>query len=226
MDWAPESPDGARGDNCGHPAVISGPGVRRGKRFRYPATIMDIRPTVNSLFGASAARMNGVVLSDALMMPADNGPHILDAGRKNLEPMARALAVQSAAGSGQRPAYNGIIRIESSTSVFPPGPGATPDTAMTFCWPAHSGHLPSPRTCDGTSTSLSMETSTSFSCLQSKTVCTRVTTLPSPSLMVKPTRLSMWEANAASRAYYHCPRGRCLAPSSTHGADECRWKRH
>ncbi len=51
------------------PLVMAGPGVRPGATSTFPARLMDIAPTVLTLFGLAPSRMDGIVLSDALLHP-------------------------------------------------------------------------------------------------------------------------------------------------------------
>ena len=52
------------------PLVIAGPGVKSGVVSNFPARLMDVAPTVLTLLGIEPARMDGVVLADALAKPS------------------------------------------------------------------------------------------------------------------------------------------------------------
>lgn len=49
------------------PLVIAGPGVKQGVELDFPARLMDVAPTVLTLLGIEPARMDGIVLSEALL---------------------------------------------------------------------------------------------------------------------------------------------------------------
>jgi hypothetical protein len=51
------------------PLIISGPGVKAGYLSHYPARLVDIAPTVETLFGIQPQREDGVPLADAMIRP-------------------------------------------------------------------------------------------------------------------------------------------------------------
>jgi hypothetical protein len=51
------------------PLVIAGPGVRPNYHSPFPARLMDVAPTVLALLGIQSGQMDGVALSDALLLP-------------------------------------------------------------------------------------------------------------------------------------------------------------
>ncbi len=60
---------GLQWDNQHVPLIIAGHGVNQGVVSSFPARLVDIAPTVESLLGLTPPRVDGVVLADALIEP-------------------------------------------------------------------------------------------------------------------------------------------------------------
>jgi arylsulfatase A-like enzyme len=73
------------------PMVISGPGVKKNEQSDYPARLVDIAPTILKLFNIESERMDGVVLSDALLNSEGNDQLKQELMKKYLEPLIKAL---------------------------------------------------------------------------------------------------------------------------------------
>jgi len=58
-------------DNQHIPLIISGPGIKKGIASSFPARLVDIAPTVLAAMGLKPEKMDGIVLADALVTPAD-----------------------------------------------------------------------------------------------------------------------------------------------------------
>ncbi|MGH2448661.1 MAG: alkaline phosphatase family protein [Chloroflexota bacterium] len=48
---------------------LAGPGIKSGYRSSYPARLVDVAPTIESLLGATPSRQDGVPLADAMTSP-------------------------------------------------------------------------------------------------------------------------------------------------------------
>jgi hypothetical protein len=79
------------------PLVIAGPGVKPGVQLDFPARLMDVAPTVLALLGLEPARMDGVVLADALVRPTTPHQRAFDDIAPHLTAWQRALVAQSEA---------------------------------------------------------------------------------------------------------------------------------
>ncbi len=77
------------------PLMLSGPGVRRGFRSDYPATIYDISPTILSLLGAASTGMDGVPLADSILSPAPSEQDAQSVQRGKFTPLVQALKAES-----------------------------------------------------------------------------------------------------------------------------------
>jgi arylsulfatase A-like enzyme len=74
------------------PLVVSGPGIRRGVASSAPARLVDIAPTILAAMGLPrAARMDGVVLADALVAPSPSQLAEQGASDASLGPLRDAL---------------------------------------------------------------------------------------------------------------------------------------
>jgi arylsulfatase A-like enzyme len=73
------------------PMIISGPGIKKDAQSDYPARIVDIAPTILKLFSIEPDKMDGIVLSDALITPDENGQMKQELMKKYLEPMIKAI---------------------------------------------------------------------------------------------------------------------------------------
>jgi arylsulfatase A-like enzyme len=79
------------------PLVIAGPGVRQGKESSFPARLMDVAPTALTLLGIEPARMDGVVLADALAAPTAAARDVQDALAPSLTAHQQAIIARSKA---------------------------------------------------------------------------------------------------------------------------------
>jgi arylsulfatase A-like enzyme len=77
------------------PLILSGPGVRRGVLSHYPASLIDIAPTVLHLLGASSQGMDGIDLADAMLQPSDADVTEQAKRGQELTPLVDALVRQS-----------------------------------------------------------------------------------------------------------------------------------
>jgi len=77
------------------PLMLSGPGVRRGFRSDYPATLYDVSPTILSLLGAASTGMDGVPLADSILSPAPSEQDAQSAQGAALTPLVQALKAES-----------------------------------------------------------------------------------------------------------------------------------
>jgi arylsulfatase A-like enzyme len=73
------------------PMIISGPGIKKAAQSDYPARLVDIAPTILRLFNVESGKMDGIVLSDALIDPDENEQMKQELMKKYLEPMIKAL---------------------------------------------------------------------------------------------------------------------------------------
>jgi len=60
---------GLQWDDQHIPLIIAGHGVNRGVVSRFPARLVDIAPTIESMLGLTPPRVDGIVLADALIEP-------------------------------------------------------------------------------------------------------------------------------------------------------------
>jgi arylsulfatase A-like enzyme len=67
---------GRKGDHGGAswgaqhiPLVLMGPGIRQAYRSDYPARLVDIAPTVETLLGIAPQHQDGVPLADSMLHP-------------------------------------------------------------------------------------------------------------------------------------------------------------
>ena len=49
--------------------ILAGPGIKKGYVSTYPARLVDIAPTVETLLGAAPQHQDGMPLADALVNP-------------------------------------------------------------------------------------------------------------------------------------------------------------
>jgi len=77
------------------PLIIAGPGVRRGVKSPYPATIYDIAPTILSLLGVQPVGMDGIVLANALVYPSELAIETQAERGAMLAPLVRTLMQRS-----------------------------------------------------------------------------------------------------------------------------------
>jgi hypothetical protein len=49
--------------------ILSGPGVRSGYTSAYPARLVDVAPTMETLLGITPAQQDGIPLADAMTSP-------------------------------------------------------------------------------------------------------------------------------------------------------------
>jgi arylsulfatase A-like enzyme len=73
------------------PMIISGPGIKKDELSDYPARLVDIAPTILKLFNFEPDKMDGIVLSDALINPDENEQIKQEFMKKYLEPLIKAL---------------------------------------------------------------------------------------------------------------------------------------
>jgi len=67
---------GRKGDHGGAtwgaqhiPMILAGPGIKKGYVSTYPARLVDIAPTIETLLGAAPLHQDGMLLADALVNP-------------------------------------------------------------------------------------------------------------------------------------------------------------
>jgi arylsulfatase A-like enzyme len=77
------------------PLVMAGPGIKQGVELDFPARLMDVAPTVLRLLGIEPTRMDGLVLSQALVRPAAADQRSYDAMAPILSAYQQALARRS-----------------------------------------------------------------------------------------------------------------------------------
>jgi hypothetical protein len=73
------------------PLIVSGAGVVAGQASHYPARLVDIAPTVESLLGLTPAAGDGVVLANALQNPPGGSVDRQQARQQTLAPVVNAL---------------------------------------------------------------------------------------------------------------------------------------
>jgi predicted AlkP superfamily pyrophosphatase or phosphodiesterase len=73
------------------PLIIAGPGIKKGLTSHAPARLVDIAPTVLAGMGLKPEKMDGVVLADALVSPADALIGAQQAVNAQLNPLQAAL---------------------------------------------------------------------------------------------------------------------------------------
>ncbi len=86
---------GPQWDDQHIPLIIAGPGVRSGVTSNYPARLVDVAPTVESLLGGKPNRVDGVVLQDALTHQTPSGLAALRKRGAILLPVVQALKARS-----------------------------------------------------------------------------------------------------------------------------------
>jgi len=91
------------------PMILAGPGVKKGYVSEMPARLIDLAPTVLALTGISTDRMDGIVLSDALV---DSSPDLL---KRQLELAERLTRLQDALVTKSKQ----DLAQAATTSVFP-----------------------------------------------------------------------------------------------------------
>lgn len=79
------------------PLVLTGPGVRKGKRSSFPARLVDVAPTVLALLGIQPTRMDGVALVEALETPTTGQVAAHDAIAPDLSAYQQAIVARSEA---------------------------------------------------------------------------------------------------------------------------------
>lgn len=77
------------------PLILAGPGVRRGVLSHYPASLVDVAPTILNLLGASSDGMDGIGLADAMLHASDADLTQQEKRGAQLKPLVAALARQS-----------------------------------------------------------------------------------------------------------------------------------
>ena len=82
---------GRKGDHGGAswgaqhiPLLISGPDIKQAYVSDYPARLVDIAPTVETLLGITPARQDGVPLADAMLHPPQSAILAEQRARTNL----------------------------------------------------------------------------------------------------------------------------------------------
>jgi arylsulfatase A-like enzyme len=73
------------------PSIFSGPGVTKGKTSNSPARLADILPTIVRLMALNSGKMDGIILSDALVSPQPTDLQAQKAINDQLTPLRDAL---------------------------------------------------------------------------------------------------------------------------------------
>jgi hypothetical protein len=73
------------------PLIFSGPGVTKGKTSNSPARLADILPTIVRLMALNSGKMDGIILSDALVSPQPTDLQAQKAINDQLTPLRDAL---------------------------------------------------------------------------------------------------------------------------------------
>jgi hypothetical protein len=71
--------------------MFAGPGVKKGVTSDSPARLVDLAPTALTVLGIMPERMDGIVLSDALLAPTERQLHTQIALNTELTPLVDAL---------------------------------------------------------------------------------------------------------------------------------------
>jgi arylsulfatase A-like enzyme len=78
------------------PLVIAGPGIKRDRTSGYPARLVDIAPTIETLMGATPAHQDGVPLADAMATPPSWAMTAQTIRGNRLTPLVLALEREAA----------------------------------------------------------------------------------------------------------------------------------
>jgi arylsulfatase A-like enzyme len=78
------------------PLIIAGPGIKQARTSGYPARLVDLAPTVETLMGAQPQHQDGVPLADAMIAPPAWALTAQTARGKRLTPLVLALEREAA----------------------------------------------------------------------------------------------------------------------------------
>jgi Type I phosphodiesterase / nucleotide pyrophosphatase len=95
-----ESTLGLQWDTQHIPLVLSGYGIFQGGNSDYPARLVDIAPTVEALLGLRPDSIDGIVLSDAMLVPPEGSVDRLSVQKQQVVPLVVALKRRFATSSG------------------------------------------------------------------------------------------------------------------------------
>jgi hypothetical protein len=82
------------------PLFISGHAVARGVQSLFPARLVDIAPTIETLMGLRPPAVDGVVLADALLNPTSRVLEKQGVAARTLLPWVRAMQFRQTRASG------------------------------------------------------------------------------------------------------------------------------
>jgi arylsulfatase A-like enzyme len=77
------------------PLYIAGPGIKVGRTSAYPARLVDLAPTVETLMGAAPKHQDGVPLADAMINPPSWAVTAQTVRGHRLTPLVQALQLEA-----------------------------------------------------------------------------------------------------------------------------------